>query len=87
MASQKEILGGDCLNQYGSRKASQLTHEKRILLKINEKGGITKDQLSSELGIPKKTVVEYLSKMKKTNKVQEIKIIVPYGKKISLQII
>ena len=53
------------MNEYGSRKANEITLEKRILIALNNNPTISREELLTKTGTDKKTLMEYLSKMKK----------------------
>lgn len=59
------------MNQYGSRKANEKTIEQKIIDSLKVRPG-NKITLASEIGSTPKRIGEYLSKMKKSGKVERV---------------
>lgn len=74
------------MNQYGSRKASELTYEQQIFLTLSHNPFATKKEIAESIGTTEKTVGEYISKLKKQNKLTTQTIIIPNGKNLSLNV-
>ena len=86
MTHQKEKLGEIKMNQYGSRKATELTYEQLIFKGLSENPFATKEELAEVAGTTVKTITEYISKLKKQNKLTTQTIIIPNGKNLSLNV-
>lgn len=70
------------MNQYGSRKASELTYEQKLFIELDHNPMATRAELSEAMGTNLKTVAEYVSKLKKQEALDVVSIVVPAGKKI-----
>lgn len=74
------------MNQYGSRKANESTYEQQIIRLLHDSNVATKEEIIEKTGCDKKTVTEYLSKMKSKNKIDKLVLYVPANKKISINV-
>ena len=74
------------MNQYGSRKSTELTYEQLIFKGLSENPLATKEELADIAGTTVKTITEYISKLKKKNKLSTQTIIIPDGKNLSLNV-
>ena len=84
--TEKKKIGEIKMNQYGSRKATELTYEQLIFKGLSENPLATKEELAEIAGTTVKTITEYISKLKKKNKLSTQTIIIPDGKNLSLNV-
>lgn len=73
------------MNEYGSRKANEITLEKRILIALNNNPTISREELLTKTGTDKKTLMEYLSKMKKKGLLIRVSYYLPTSENYKLE--